>query len=31
MRIADRAPMIVLADDQAIEQAFLQEFQRYRQ
>jgi len=31
MRIADRAPMIVLADDQAIEQAFLEEFKRYRQ
>ena len=31
MRIADRAPMIVLADDQAIEQAFFEKFQRHRQ
>ena len=31
MRIADRAPMVVFADDQAIEQALFQEFQRRRQ
>ena len=31
VRIADRAPIVVLADDQAIEQALFQEFQRHRQ
>ncbi len=31
MRIADRAPIVVLADDQPIEQALVEEFQRRRQ
>ncbi len=31
MRIANRAPMVVLADDQTIEQALFQELQRHRQ
>jgi len=31
MRIADRAPAVVRTDDQPVEQALLQEFQRHRQ
>jgi len=31
MRIADRAPVVVLADDQPVDQALFQEFQRRRQ